>query len=678
MTFLYKKIMVTVKLLGDKVENEEYEGGVYIQNMLIDYFKNRTNIDGIILIKPNFRAPGEKREDIDIVVWMRFKNFREKFYTKYQNNNSHSEDKSLMPVYLNSFLLAIEVKSHNRDGVVFTSTEVKVKYNDKLSSATAQNEEQSYSLLNFIRKNALELKHSPYINRLIWLRSFDSTNRVPFGCNVINVLFGNFSFNTLIETVFNQNPPYKSKKGSLSYTAYHNRDSELNLDFAIENILLHYEKHYYAKQGTLTRRKLEQLVQRELNESNKKRIDQIGQRTLIIQGVPGSGKTINLLHLAYHMAKQKAKRCLILTYNIALNADIDRLSLLAGFKNDPSSATVGTNTCMRLMRKFFIAWGIYNEEPANLSDSERERYIQRNFFEKYEDHLNELRNYLDNEVLNNKEIEETKQKIEELNWDVVFIDESQDWYPQERDILYKLYGAKNFVIAYGSHQLVRQTQHTDWTISTEVAKPVNLNISFRQKINLCLFINEFNNKIEFNRHIDINQKLVGGSVLIFTRPFNSNDYKIEYKYCVEECKNAGYDILILVNNKDKLIDELKQNDIKFHNGTLDKNKGKYPSDVESSRLYNYKSCRGLEGWTVIANNLDLFIEKEMNLITKAKSGLSLQETREEHAANWLYMIFSRAIDRLIIILHNPNTEYSKHILAAANNKDYVHIYRQFD
>ena len=86
-----------------------------------------------------------------------------------------------------------------------------------------------------------------------------------------------------------------------------------------------------------------------------------------------------MLHLAYHLAKEKGKRCLILTYNIALNADIDRLSILSGFKDDPSSATVGTNTCVRLMRKFFIAWGIYQEAPTELNQNQKSRYIKINF-----------------------------------------------------------------------------------------------------------------------------------------------------------------------------------------------------------------------------------------------------------------------------------------------------------
>ncbi|MDC1052023.1 DEAD/DEAH box helicase family protein [Flavobacteriaceae bacterium] len=671
---------VNIEIIGDKAGNEEYYAGEYLYNMFTAYFDNKNDIGGKILIKPNFRAPGEQREDIDIVVWMRFENFRETFATKSKSKVDDeiiiSENKTLSPVYMNSFLFVIELKSHNRDGVIFSNTEVRVKYNGKTSSVTEQNEQQSYSLKNYISKNAKELNGSPYINRLIWLRSFDPQSKTPFGCNVVNLLFGDFSFKTLIETTFSQNPPFKAENNRLSYTAYFNRDENVNADKSIENIFLYYDKFFFSKQGTLTRKKLENLVQRELDETNKRRIEEIGIKTTIIQGVPGSGKTIHLLHLAYHLAKEKGKRCLILTYNIALNADIDRLSILSGFKDDPSSATVGTNTCVRLMRKFFIAWGIYQEAPTELNQNQKSRYIKINFLDKYEILLKELNSYLNEDILSSEEINKTKVEIDELNWDIVFVDESQDWYPEERDILYKLYGAHNFVIAYGSHQLVRQLKPLDWTKGTQLAPPINLEQSFRQKMNLCFFINAFSESIDFNRKIKINDNLNGGGIFVFTRSFNIEDYQTQLNYCVKECKNAAYDLLILVNNtSDGLLKTLKNHSISFHDGTQNKNKGKYPSNVEASRLYNYKSCRGLEGWTVVASNLDQFIENEYNITTEAKTGLSLEETRQEHIANWLYMIFSRAIDRLIITLKNPNTKYSKIILQIAEEKDYAQIVR---
>lgn len=671
---------VEIEIIGNKVENEEFYAGEYLDKMFKAYFNNKNDVNGKILIKPNFRAPGEKREDIDIVVWMRFENFREKFVTKHQYKEDgetiFSKIKTLSPVFINSFLFAIELKSHNRQGVHFSNTEVRVKYKDKYSSVTEQNEQQSYSLKNFIEKNASGLNKIPYINRLIWLRSFDNQAKIPFGCNAVNVLFGDFSFKTLIETTFNQKPPSKAPNNNLSYTAYFDRDQDNDSDESIENIFLYYDKVFVAKQGTLTRRKLENLVQRNLDNTNIERIERIGDKTTIIQGVPGSGKTIHLMHLAYHLAKQKGKRCLILTFNIALNADIDRLSILSGFKDDPSSATVGTNTCMSLMLKFFIAWGIYQEAPAELNQNERANYNKTNFFDNYENLLKELSSYLYEGLLTEDDINKTKNELDEINWDIVFIDESQDWYPEERDILYKLYGSNNFVIAYGSHQLIRQLEPIDWSKGTQLAPPINLTQSFRQKMNLCLFINEFSDKINFNRRIDINTGLNGGGILVYTRPFTIKDYKTQLQYCVKECKNAAYDLLILVNNKnDILINTLVKQNIPFHDGTNNNLKGKYPSNIDASRLYNYRSCRGLEGWIVMAQHLDVFIETEYNSIAEAKKGYSLEETRQEHIANWLYMIFSRAIDRLIITLKNPNTEYSNIILEIADAKDYAEVVR---
>ncbi len=675
--------MVAVEILGDKVENEEYYGGEYIKDLFQKYFVNKKDIQGLILIKPNFRAPGEKREDIDIVVWMRFENFRESFATKYQyqetNNegNRISSNKAVYPVFLNSFLLAIELKSHTSSGVRFKNTEIDVKYNGKYSSATMQSDEQRYSLINYIKNVSPRLNRSPFVNNLVWLRGLDNQTQEPFGCNVVNVLFGNFSFKKLIETIFTQNPPWK-KQGSntLSYTAYYDPSSTNKIDHELENVFLRYENYYYVKQGVLTRKKLEQLIQRELNEINKEVYENVGKQTTIIQGVPGSGKTINLLHLAYHLAKHKGKRCLILTFNRALNADINRLAFLAGFKDDPSAASVGTNTIMSLMMTLLTEWGEYEPALSEMKPKEQVDYFQINFINKYHEMLSSIVEQINQDVIDDKDISDLQNKLPELNWDIILVDESQDWYKEERDILFRIFGSLNFIVAYGSYQLIRQKQHLNWSENTTTGKPIILHRSYRQKINLCHFINAVSNELNLSRSITINQELTGGDVIVYLRPFSANDYNYHLKYCVNDCKNAPYDLLILANNDDEFIKVLKENQIPFHNGTLDKLKDKYPGDIDSSRLYNYRSCRGLEGWLVIANNFDVFLEKEFNWIKEPIEGLSLKETKEQHVANWIYMVLSRAIDRIVIILKSPNSKYSKLILQVIQNKDYGEIIHQ--
>jgi hypothetical protein len=144
---------------------------------------------------------------------------------------------------------------------------------------------------------------------------------------------------------------------------------------------------------------------------------------------------------------------------------------------------------------------------------------------------------------------------------------------------------------------------------------------------------------------------------------------------VNECKNAPYDILLLVNSNDTLHKTLKHNDISIHDGTIEKNKAIIPTDMDACRVFNYQSCRGLEGWVVIANNLEVFLEEIEKKVSIAEEDLSLQETKDKVCSQWLYMILSRPIDTLVITLKNPKSKYAKLLIEVANDHaDYCEIY----
>lgn len=669
---------VKIQILGNQINTgvgaEEWEASEYLKLVFEKEFENK-DVNGTILIKPNFKALGQGTEDIDIVVWMRFEDYKYKVFSGYKTNNDGRtetiKEKTKKEIKFSSLLLTIEHKSHDNTGIELSNTDLKVKYRGKLSSAIDQSIKQKYALVNFIKRNDQLLENvNPHVNNLVWLPNTSITK--PWGCQLNNVIFGGFNFKKLMETAFEHVPPYKPPNSNKHYQRSFIDTNISQPDERIENILLNYDRKIKFKQGDLSRRKLEQVVQKQLEGENLSIFDHIGTRTTIIKGVPGSGKTINLLHFAYHLAANKGERCLILTYNKALIADIDRLAVLAGFKDDPSSATVGSNTCMRLMRALLIAWGIYEEEPANLTSVEKRGYFKTHFFDKYELLLSELLEYL--KISDEEDIKLIKDTLYELNWKTILIDESQDWYPGEKDILYYLFGAENCVIAYGSHQLIRNETALNWYDGAIKPQLLNLKVSYRQKNNLCHFIKDISSHLELKDEIVINKKLTGGTVNVYTRSLTQQDYNYHFEYCVKTCKNAGYDILLLVNNNDTLPDLLKSNNTFIHDGTIEKYKIRKPENMDACRVFNYQSCRGLEGWLVIANNLDLFLEQVSNNTTEAISGLSLTETKRKSVAQWLYMILSRPIDRLVISLNNTQSEYSQLILRTAQAKpDYCEI-----
>ncbi|GAA4053451.1 DEAD/DEAH box helicase family protein [Flavobacterium chungnamense] len=675
---------VTIKILGQEVlsgiGSDEYSGAVLLKSIFENEFHNKNEINGTILIKPNFKAVGEDPEDIDIVVWINLENY---FYSvfcphKYFNEETQQyeivSDKTKKEINFKSMLLNIELKSHNNSGVLISTNDIVVDYKGKKSSAYDQNTKQKYSLKNFISKSQPSLKDKNiYITNLIWLPNF--LGSIGWGqTNLKNIILGNdIDFKKFIEVAFAKNPPTAAKSGKLYFQSAVDDRNLATLNKDLENVFTFYDKEVFVQQGDLSRKKMEKVIQKQLDGLYKEAYDCIGNKTLIIFGIPGSGKTLILLRFSYFLAIEKGSRSLIITYNKALIADVNRLSRLAGFKDDPSSASIGTSTFLKLMRSLFIEFGIYEVEPSNLTAVEKQNYFKINFTNKYNSLLTELLALIG--VADSNDIEELKTNLPELNYQYVFIDESQDWYPQERDILYSIFGSNNCIVSYGSHQLLRNNEPLNWSEGTTSVYKLSLNISYRQKSNLCHFIKDVSTRIDFDDKIEVNNKITGGQVKIFNRELNLNDYKQIHQYCVNQCKNAAYDILLLVNSNDTIHKTLKHSDVAIHDGTIEKNKGITPIDMDACRVFNYQSCRGLEGWVVISNNLDVFLYDIEKTISVAEEGLSLQETKDKVCSQWLYMILSRPIDTLVITLKNPKSKYAKLLNEVANDHaDYCEIY----
>jgi hypothetical protein len=222
--------------------------------------------------------------------------------------------------------------------------------------------------------------------------------------------------------------------------------------------------------------------------------------------------------------------------------------------------------------------------------------------------------------------------------------------------------------------MLRKKNTLDWSIGVSEIQRLNLKTSYRQKTNLCHFIKTIGASLDLKDEIEINPELNGGRVRLYNRELTKNDFDYLFNYCVNECKNAAYDILLLVNSEDMFHKSLKHNNINIHDGTIEKNKGAIPINMEACRVFNYQSCRGLEGWVVIANNLDLFLQDLEKTVIESNEDLSLAETKSKVVAQWLYMILSRPIDTLVISFKNSNSPMAKLILkASSEHKDFCEI-----
>jgi DNA helicase IV len=329
------------------------------------------------------------------------------------------------------------------------------------------------------------------------------------------------------------------------------------------------------------------------------------------------------------------------------------------------------------------------EIPAELTKAEKLEFSKKYFLDEkiYCENLNKLWNKLNADCDSNEDIFFTADMLHEhfgpRNFNHVLIDEAQDWYTKEKDILFAIFKPENFVISYGSYQMLRKKlsnncdkndpDDCDWsTFNDKKISEIqfdDLQLNYRQKNNVCLFVSDLLQRLDFPKKIKANKELLGGNINISRSiDFDIKKYELINEYTVTTCKNASFDNLILVGpdeNDQSIVNKLVHSDRLFFDGT--KKSKEFQSDFDAARIYHYESCRGLEGWCVIAYNLDLFLLKKTNLIVNPKEGLSLQETKREGINQWLYIILTRAIDSLYITLYDVNSPISKEIIETAQN-----------
>ena len=305
------------------------------------------------------------------------------------------------------------------------------------------------------------------------------------------------------------------------------------------------------------------------------------------------------------------------------------------------------------------------------------------------------------------------------NWSkLLIVDECQDFHVLEKEILYKLRGAENLIVASGGkEQLIRHSRFLDWSVSLN--KKILTETfplyggSFRQKQNIIAFVNKFSDEYGFNLNLKSVAESKGlGKIIIDTKPKTSimrEDMLSEMKGNGEINGCSAYEsMMILIPSKnytDKKIGEsfvvnekdyVKKTDVSSSRHTMNletlsklnifgwdgvsENKGKLkvPDQIET-RIIHYESCRGLESWTCACMSLDEYFSFKRSsdeAPNHLADDLFLKddERRDKYAAIWCLMAFTRPIDTLYIHLQNPGSDFSKKIIEIGKNLDGVVIY----
>jgi hypothetical protein len=470
--------MLKVEITFSNPQSPEYQAAEQLKTFFEEEFTK--NDKGRILIVSNAVCYGQFPKDIDLVVFGEFTSFYRKIYSRAsykKGNETIQEGFNHRLVNIKSFCLTVEVKDHRIKDIQIESQRLIVAYRDRdqriWHDATDQSEKQKYSLNNYLKQH---INWKPWTCNFIWLRNLpkEQLPEIPD-----NLWSSTLSLDKILRQICNQQLPFLAGWGdNKSYILSAGKIKGDSIVDDIRKAFVFFNK-IEEDLGRLTREKLERITKHALLK-DQRYAQSIGKRLVIIRGRPGTGKTIKLLHIAHDLSTRRGDRCLILTYNKALVSDIRRMIALARISDDIARSTMDVRTIHSYIRTILIGLGIYDPE-----EDEDGLYFLTNYDELKE----QLLSYLLEKAITQKDIQDfMKQQHGEVAWDIILIDEGQDWPNNERDILYLLYQPRKFIIADGITQLVRTFEQTNWHAGVEHHKPiVTEKTSLRQKANLCRF-----------------------------------------------------------------------------------------------------------------------------------------------------------------------------------------------
>ena len=408
--------------------------------------------------------------------------------------------------------------------------------------------------------------------------------------------------------------------------------------------------------GEMTRHRIEQLTNRAF-QSNAL-IDTQG-KVSIYRGRAGTGKTVGLIQTAIHLVDEEQARVLMLTYNKALVSDIRRLFALAELPDMFETNCVHISTMHSYFFKLANAVLFNGQINGN------------KFLNKYDSVLNELLSLMsdDDAVSIVKEICASDSV---LDWDYVLIDEAQDWSNLERDIILKLFDKGKIIVADGGQQFVRRINVCDWSVVRD-RNNIKLKYCLRQKENIVAFVNAYSQKLNILGSKVLTKNNMPGGKVIITTDDSLFDIHFHEMQRLSSAGNIAYDMLYLVphalvnrdysGNSFALKSKFEQNGIFIWDGTASINRGDYSINTEEVRLLQYDSARGLEGWTVVCMDFDVFLgEKAAEYRDDSVDALMLEspmERKKKHLYNWAMIPLTRAIDTIVITISDPTSETAR-------------------
>ena len=602
-----------------------------------------------VVIIAGAKCYGQKTEDIDLLV---IGQFTPPFGLPEE---IRSPNTPAVPVHVSNFVMIIEVKDHDSAAIRFEGNQVRTRYAGRWHDASGQVFKQVFALKEYLRQ-ILRID-VPHIFKALWLRNVPRDS-IPQGTS--QVLPADLSPLDFFRVLLEQNPGHAA--------ATHEGGILVASSAPARRTPLSEIVEFFTKQlqpGVLDRKRLDILSTKHLK--GQQYVDNLGAQALIFRGRGGAGKTLRLLSIGNQVRREKGSRVLLLTYNLALVADIRRLLAMVGAGGQGDSGTIQVRSRDSYLLALLKACGLparNASEPFADYDANKQRLI-------------ELWGETTTAALQQGALAADKPEL--FAWDFILVDEGQDWPEVDRDILLKAFGAERLIIADGVDQFVsRQPKRCAWDIA-QPRQIVSLHRSLRLKANLCRFAARFASDSGLEWDMEPNDDVAGGRIRIVLGEYMGlhkavmdqhlaqGNNPIDALFCVTGSNDARY------RNFPQM---LQATGARIWDGTKQETRQDYPRELAQHRIVKYESCRGLEGWTVACLDLDAFFARKLKEGRNLQTG-DLFDSPEtvalRHAARWCLIPFTRAIDTLVLQLDKNSALWKRLEPIALDYRDFVEI-----
>lgn len=636
--------------------SSEYRAAILIRDALEETWPGVSSSpaeEDDIKIAVSVKISGYKVQDIDVVLAGRFS--KPRLFRPTRVIRSHKGNRlNNRPVVVESFVVAIEVKDHDERAIKVNDDQVQVRYSRsgkvEWKSATDQNDAQVHSLKPYLADHHVDV----FVRRCMVFPSLSSIT-AP------SAVASGFSGHQLMSAIACPSPVLERRgQGVLSAGKLE----------AVEKVLA--SALFRSMIPTrLDRQRMDRLAAK--SPAVDELIASLGSGTVFLRGYGGTGKTVLLLQAAWKQFKVEGNRTLLLTYNLALAADLRRLMALMAIPSSVEDGGIEIRTVMSFLYRWFAKFHLLEEEEQDYS--------------KYPDLCNAAVEMIESGAVSAEDIESIiAEEPDKFDFDQVFVDEGQDWPQGEISLLKALYGSDSLCVADGIDQYTRG-QRADWQAGTprKERKTQGLGTCLRLKRNLSLFVAEIAKVTGAGWEAEANPVAGGGRIVVLCKPYEmAKNLHEELVHELRQDGNAPIDMLFCVppgsvQREGSAAQSLMSNvladwGLETWDGVDPGSRLDFARSSEQARIVQYASCRGLEGWTVVLDGFDEFLEYTAS--RKRLEGLDrdgtdgfvdLETAANREAWRWGMIALTRPIDTLVIQLNKPESNYGQQIIEVARS-----------